>query len=151
MEITQNTVDRLHLELEEIEVTALPLARMSVVRAQRDGDIAENPDVRLALAELAQLDARVSQIRTTLSDATIVTVVNADVVATGLLVELSFGPGDCETYLFGTVEDRHPEHDVLSANSPIGQAIAGHAPGESVDVPMGAGTVTIAIVAIRTP
>ena len=36
------------------------------------------------------------------------------------------------TYLVGSIEERHDTFDVLSTSSPLGQALLGHAPGDTI-------------------
>lgn len=149
MEITPATKARLENELTTIEEEELPHARTEVVRAQAAGDIMENPDVRMALDEVGRLEARAGQIHEMLKYATIVEAVSGDRVGTGLLVDLRFGDDEVETYLFGTVEDRHAEHDVLSSVSPIGEAVTGRKGGDVVTVSLAGGPLRVEVVGLR--
>jgi transcription elongation GreA/GreB family factor len=111
------------------------------------GDIAENPDVRIALGEVSRIEGRLRVIREKLRYATVVAG-GGSVVGTGSIVTVEFSQGECETYLFGSVEDRHDDYDVLSAESPIGLAIGGAAVGESVEVGIGGKVVVVRVVAL---
>ena len=56
-----------------------------------------------------------------------------DVVEPGTLVDLRYdGDDDAVTYLVGSIEERHEKYDVLSTNSPLGQALLGAGPGATV-------------------
>ena len=53
----------------------------------------------------------------------------ADSVAPGCLVELRYeGDDSITTYLYGSIEERHEQYDVLSTSSPLGQALLGKKP-----------------------
>lgn len=148
--ITTATAQRLRNELNQIVEHDLPAAQSEVVRAQAAGDIAENPDVRLALDEVARLEARRRQVADTLRDAPVLDAESSDRVGPGLVVTLGFEEGE-ETYLFGASEDRHPDYDVLSARSPIGQSIEGLRVGDHADVSLPVGTMRVEVRAIALP
>ena len=59
--------------------------------------------------------------------------------------------GDEETYLVGSREDDPRVHDVLSADSPIGQAIIGTSVGDTVTVQAPAAEFDVTIANISTP
>jgi transcription elongation factor GreA len=60
--------------------------------------------------------------------------------------------GDEETYLLGSREDHHDDHDILSASSPMGKAVTGARAGDSVtfETPTGV-SVAVTVQEIRTP
>jgi transcription elongation factor GreA len=68
-----------------------------------------------------------------LKSAVVVEAASGEVVEPGCLVELRYhGDDDAVTYLVGSIEERHEKYDVLSTNSPLGQALLGASPGETV-------------------
>jgi transcription elongation factor GreA len=68
----------------------------------------------------------------------------------GLVVVLDVD-GDEETYLLGSREDSHDEHEILSANSPMGEAVTGAAPARrSASRPRRA-SIEVTVKEIRTP
>ena len=149
-EMTPATFERLTRELEAIETTALPAAEDDVARAQGVGDIAENPDVRLALKEVARLRARRDQVREALRDAVVTETGESDVVAVGVLVTLRFeGDDETETFLFGGAEERHERHTTLSRQSPIGAAVEGRRAGERVTVSLGGRETSVEVVGLE--
>lgn len=134
MTTLETTRDRLTSELEYLETVELPAAQTAVHAAQGVGDISENTDVRLALGEVARLRARINQIHAALVADRPLEEKPAGVVAHGRLVVLQFGDEAPETYLFGSVEDRHPDAVTLTDASPVGREIDGVAAGSVVDV-----------------
>ena len=70
----------------------------------------------------------------------------------GTLVELRYnGDDDVTTYLVGSIEERDAKYDVLSTNSPIGMAILGKAPGDTVTYQGPKREMSVTVVAIRLP
>jgi transcription elongation GreA/GreB family factor len=58
---------------------------------------------------------------------------------------------DTQEYLFGSIEERHADYDVLSTASPMGKAIAGAAPGEQRSYEGPRGTLSVEVVSVRSP
>lgn len=102
-------------------------------RAREHGDIRENADYDAAKNEQGHNEARIRQIEAMLKSAVVVEAASGDVVEPGCLVELRYqGDDDAVTYLVGSIEERHETYDVLSVNSPLGQALLGAGPGQTV-------------------
>jgi transcription elongation GreA/GreB family factor len=53
------------------------------------------------------------------------------------------------TYLFGSIEERHDTYDVLSTNSPLGQAIVGASPGSKVKYQGPKRELSVTVVGVR--
>ena len=104
-----------------------------IERAREHGDIKENADYDAAKNEQGHNEARIRQLEQILKTAVIVEGPSGDVVAPGTIVEIRMD-GDDETikYLVGSIEERHDEFEVLSTSSPLGQALLGHGPGDTV-------------------
>ena len=69
-----------------------------------------------------------------------------------MLVELRYdGDDDAVTYLVGSIEERNETYDVLSTNSPLGQAILGKAPGATVTYQGPKRELSVTVVAVRLP
>jgi len=97
------------------------------------------------------MEARIRQIDALLRDAVIGERTTADEVAPGVVVVLDVA-GDEETYLVGSREDRHPDLDVLSSDSPMGRSLLGARQGEarSFTTPAGA-SIDVRVVSLRLP
>jgi transcription elongation factor GreA len=104
-----------------------------IERAREHGDIRENADYDAAKNEQGHNEARVRQLQTLLKNAVVVESSESDVVAPGTIVEVQMeGDDDTTSYLVGSIEERHESFEVLSIGSPLGQALLGHGPGETV-------------------
>jgi transcription elongation factor GreA len=138
----------------ELEHRSGPLRREiseRIERARELGDLKENADYDAAKNEQGLNEARVRQLEAMLRDAVIVEGADGDVVEAGVLVEVRIaGDDDTQTYLIGSIEERHDRYDVLSTSAPMGQAIMAHTVGDTVsyETPRGQ-SLDVEIVAIR--
>ncbi len=148
--LSQQAYDRLQEELAErsgprrLEISAW------IERAREHGDIKENADYDAAKNEQGHNEARIRQIEAILRDAVIVEQGNADVVEPGVLVELRHEGDDAtQTYLVGSIEERHDTYDVVSTSSPLGQALLGAGPGATVTYQGPRRELSVEVVSVR--
>src|SRR6266571_3675157 len=133
-QLSQQAYDRLQEELAERSGPRRKEISAWIERAREHGDIRENADYDAAKNEQGHNEARIRQLEAILRDAVVLEdAANGDVVAPGTLVEVRIeGDDETATYLVGSIEERHEVYDVLSTNSPLGQALMGARPGETV-------------------
>jgi transcription elongation factor GreA len=123
---------------------------LAIERARDLGDISENADYDAAKDEQGKSEARVRQIEQILKDAVVVEGATGDVVAPGAIVDLRYeGDEEIQTYLVGSIEERHETYDVLSTESPLGQAILGAGPGTSVTYQGPRRELSVTVVGVR--
>jgi transcription elongation factor GreA len=123
---------------------------LAIERARELGDISENADYDAAKDEQGKSEARVRQIEQILKTAVVVEGATGEVVEPGCLVELRYdGDTDVQTYLVGSIEERDETYDVLSPDSPLGQALVGAAPGASVTYKGPRRELSVTVVAVR--
>jgi transcription elongation factor GreA len=73
-----------------------------------------------------------------------------EVVGPGTIVEIRMeGDDEPTSYLVGSIEERHETLDVLSTSSPLGQALLGHAPGDTVGYEGPRRTFEVEVVSVR--
>jgi transcription elongation factor GreA len=131
--LSPHAYERLRQELEERSTTRRREISMWIERAREHGDISENADYDAAKNEQGHNEARIRQLERMLKSAVVVEAASGEIVEPGCLVELRYhGDDDLVTYLVGSIEERHETYDVLSTNSPLGQALLGASPGETV-------------------
>lgn len=122
-----------------------------IERAREHGDISENADYDAAKNEQGLNEARIRHLEQILKTAEIVDAASGDSVTVGMLVEIRVGAGsEPDTYLVGSIEERHADYDVLSTSAPLGQALLGRSAGESVRYTTPRGKdVDVEIVSVR--
>jgi len=149
--LSQEAYDRLTAELEDLKTNGRPQISAEIEVARAHGDLRENAEYHAAKDEQGRMEARIRQIESLLQDAVIGERTTADEVASGVVVTLDVA-GDEETYLVGSREDRHPELDVLSSDSPMGLALLGAREGDtrSFETPAGA-SIDVRVISLRLP
>ena len=132
-QLSAQAYERLSTELAERTTTRRKELSLWIERAREHGDLSENADYDEAKREQGMNEARIRQIEGILKKAVVVEGASGDVVEAGVLVDLLYDGDDTPTtYLVGSIEERHESYDVLSLDSPLGQAIKGRPPGETV-------------------
>jgi transcription elongation factor GreA len=149
--LSPQAYDRLRRELEERSTARRREISAWIERAREHGDISENADYDAAKNEQGHNEARIRQLEAMLKSAVVIeNNASADVVAPGCLVDLRHeGDDDVVTYLVGSIEERHETYDVLSTNSPLGQAILGKAPASTVTYQGPRRELSVTIVSVR--
>jgi transcription elongation factor GreA len=148
--LSQQAYERLQQELAERSGPRRREISAWIERAREHGDIKENADYDAAKNEQGHNEARVRQIEEILRTAVVVEGPAGDVVAPGTIVEVRIeGDDDTTKYLVGSIEERSEEFEVLSTSSPLGLALIGHAPGETVSYAGPRRKFDVAIVSVR--
>lgn len=149
--LTQQAYERLQEELENLEGPARAKVIEEIATARAHGDLSENAEYHAAKDQQGMQEARVRQIREMLEHAEIIHNTDDAIVNPGKLVKISIAGDDPETYLFGTREEKGGDYDVLTVESPIGQAIQGRAQGDTVVARPGSRELKIEIVEVTSP
>jgi transcription elongation factor GreA len=149
--LSPQAYQRLRDELEERSTTRRREISLWIERAREHGDIKENADYDAAKNEQGHNEARVRQLEAMLKTAVVIEGSSAgDVVEPGVLVELQHdGDDDAITYLVGSIEERHDKFDVLSPESPLGQALLGSSAGAKVRYQGPKRELGVTVVAVR--
>jgi transcription elongation factor GreA len=152
--LSPEAYERLKAELEERSTTRRQELSLAIERAREHGDIKENADYDAAKNEQGINAARIRQLEQMLKNAVVIDANTAgDIVEAGTLVDLRYvgDDDDTMTYLVGSIEERNEKYDVLSTNSPIGMAILGKGPGETVTYQGPKREMSVTIVGVRLP
>jgi transcription elongation factor GreA len=148
--LTRTAYKRLQDELAQLEGPAREAIIEAIATARAHGDLSENAEYHAAKDQQGMQEARVRQIREMLENAEIIESEDDGVITPGKVVTIRHaGDDDPETYLFATREERSDEFDLLTPESPLGQALAGHSVGETVTAQVPAGELNIEIVEVR--
>jgi len=133
--LTQDAYDRLNAELDHLSGPARVEITQRIEAARAEGDLKENGGYHAAKDEQGKMEARIRQLTQILREAKVGTPPGADegVAGPGMVVTVSYGPGDEETFLIGSREEAAvTDITVYSAQSPLGRALTGAKPGETV-------------------
>lgn len=147
--LSRNTYERLRGELEQLRTEGRQRMAARIERAREQGDLSENAEYEAAKEDQGKLEARIRELEGLLREARVGQPPQEDRVGPGLVVSLLVD-GEEETYFVSdTREDRHPRHEVLSTASPIGRAVLGAKPGDTVTAQVPAGTLTVTVASVR--
>jgi transcription elongation factor GreA len=133
--LTQEAYDRLTAELEHLTGPARTEISQRIGAARAEGDLKENGGYHAAKEEQGKMEARIRQLTQLLRDARVgqPPAADAGVAGPGMVVTVAFADGDEETFLIGSREEAAvTDLQVYSAQSPLGLALTGRKPGDSV-------------------
>ncbi|MEA2497994.1 MAG: transcription elongation factor GreA [Actinomycetota bacterium] len=148
--LTQNAFDKLKAELAHLEGEAREKIIKEIATARAHGDLSENAEYHSAKDQQGLQEGRVRQIRSMLENAEIIEARDDGVVNPGMVVTIQHEGEDPETYLLGLREEKGGEHEILTPESPIGQALLGHHEGETVLAKIRDRELKIKIVSVKT-
>jgi transcription elongation factor GreA len=140
--ITPEGLEKLKVELEELQTVRRREVAERIKEAREFGDIAENSEYDDAKNEQAMLEQRIAQMEERVRRAIVVDKKKVDtgVVSVGVKVHVKDQKtGDSRKFQLVGSAEANPAEEKLSHESPIGKALMGRKRGEivSVEVPRG--------------
>ncbi len=149
-ELSRAAYERLKAELEDLTTRGRVEIAQVIERARELGDLSENADYDAAKDDQGRMEARIRHLEALLADAVIVDDEGPDShVAVGSIVAIRYeGDDEVERYLIGSIEERHDDLEVISPTSPLGAALMGAAPGDTVKFEAPSGVLSVEVVSI---
>ncbi len=135
--LTQEGLDKLKSELEELQTTRRREVAERIKEAREFGDISENSEYDDAKNEQAMLEQRIAGLEEKLRSAQIIDAseVSTDKVQVGSVVHVDDPDrGNSAAYTIVGSAEADPDESKLSNESPIGRALLNHAKGDTVEV-----------------
>ena len=149
--LTQEAFDKLTAELAYLKGDGRRLVTAKIAQARDEGDLSENGGYHAAREEQGQQEARIRQLTAMLANAQVGEApTSATHVAPGTQVTVYFDddPEDGSRELMGL--DDSVDLEVYSPQSPLGAAILGAAPGDTVRYTAPSGTsIEVTVVEVR--
>jgi transcription elongation factor GreA len=149
--LSRAAYDRLVAEFEDLTTRGRIEIARKIETARELGDLSENGDYHAAKEEQGKMEARIRNLEAVIEHAEIVDGASGtDAVVAGCVVSVRYqGDDEVEKFLVGSIEERHDDLDVISPGSPLGEALIGSSPGETVSYEAPGGTLQVEIVAIE--
>ena len=151
-QLTRDTLERLQGELEDLTTRGRVEIAALIETARALGDLKENGDYHAAKDSQGKMESRIRLLERMLKNATVVEAApNDGTVSHGSAVTLRYegdGEDDTTDFFVGSIEERQGELTVVSPGSPLGQALLGHAVGETVEYAAPGGNLRVEIVKI---
>jgi transcription elongation factor GreA len=131
--LSRAAFDRLQAEHDDLTTRGRVEIARKIEAARELGDLSENGDYHAAKEEQGKMEGRIRQLAYMLENAEIVETDGSDQVSHGSVVAIRYeGDDEAERYLIGSIEERHDDLDVISPSSPLGEALIGSSPGDTV-------------------
>lgn len=148
--LTQEGLDNLKKELDELINVRRPENVQAIKEARALGDLSENAEYDAARNEQAVIEARIKQLEKMLENASIITEVSTDAVGIGNTVKIKYIDDDEEDeYQIVGSQEADPFESRISNESPIAQALFDHKVGDVVTVDSPNGAYQVEITAIQ--
>ena len=133
--LTQEGLDELKKELDELINIKRPENIQAIKEARSLGDLSENAEYDAARNEQAQIEARIKQLEKMLENVSIIEDVATDKVSIGNTVSIKYVDDDEEDeYKIVGSQEADPFESKISNESPIAQALFDHKVGDVVTV-----------------
>lgn len=141
--VTRDGLDRLKAELDELVNVRMPQITEAVAEARSHGDLRENAAYDAARHDQMMTKRRIDELQALLRNVEIIedTPSRTDLVQLGSKVIVDFD-GDEETYTIVGAVEASPKAGLISNESPIGRALLGKRPGQTVEYALPSGMVT---------
>ena len=150
--LSRAAYERLRAELEELRTHGRVQIADAIERARELGDLSENADYHAAKDDQGRMEARIRQLQGLLDTAVVDDgpAGEGGTVSSGTIVHLRYqGDDDVERYLVGSIEERREDMAVISPASPLGAALMGRTPGDTVQYQAPGGSMAVEIVSIE--
>ena len=140
-DLTQEGLEQVKAELDKLRLEDRPRIIQAIKDARAQGDLSENAEYDAARDEQAKTEARIKELEYIVENANVIEAVDGE-VSIGTTVTVQFVDDDEEEVykIVGTTEV-DVDNNMISKESPIGEALYGHKEGEvvTVNLPNGGG------------
>ncbi len=147
--LTRTAYDKLREELEYLETEGRSEIEGRIAAARDHGDLRENAEYDSAKNDQGMLEARIRQIKSTLDSADVREIEDSGRVEVGTIATVVDDDGDETEFLVAPSENKVPGLLLASPDSPLGAALLGATPGDSVTYEAPGGTFTYRVTAVR--
>jgi transcription elongation factor GreA len=146
--LTQERLDELKAELEELKNTKRQEVAQRLKQAKEYGDLSENSEYAEAREEQASVEGRIFELEELMKEAAILkTGEGGDIVQVGSVVTAKKGEKVMTYTIVGSYEAK-PEEGRISDESPLGKAFLKHKVGDVIKITTPGGTVSYEVTKI---
>jgi transcription elongation factor GreA len=148
--MSQEALDRLRGELEELTQRRRPEVVARIKAARELGDLRENADYQAAREEQSFLEGRIAMLTERLHNATVIEASGSERVHLGSTVRIEpVGyDGDAATYTIVGSTEADAAAGRISSASPVGAALLGRVEGDEVEVRTPRGAVRYRVMSV---
>lgn len=147
--LTEQGLDELKKELEELKLERRPAVIQALKDARALGDLSENAEYDAARSEQAEVEGRIAQLEKMIEKAVIIEKNESGEVSFGSKVTIEYlDDNEKETYTIVGTSEVDPFENKISNESPLAQAIMGKKTGTKATVVADSGSYDVKIVKI---
>ena len=149
--LTKEGYEDIKQELDDLINVKRPANIEAIKEARALGDLSENADYDAARNEQAELEAKIKKLQAIIDNVKIISSVSNDKISVGNTVTISYvdDPEEEDQYKIVGSQEADPFESKISNESPIAQALLGHAVGDIVSVESPNGSYDIKIIEIK--
>ena len=152
-QLSRSAYDRLQAELQDLTTRGRIEVAQKIEAARLLGDLSENGDYHAAKDEQGHMEGRIRQLEHIIETAEIIETADEGVVSAGSIVTIVYEGDDdsmAERYLVGHLEEKVGNLDVMSPQSPLGEALLGSSPGAWVQYEAPTGQLRVRVLKVET-
>lgn len=147
--LTPDAHRKLVEELEQLTTVGRREAEQRIAAAREHGDIRENAEYDAAKDEQGLMEARIRQVRYILENCEIGEIQDSGRIEVGTVATVVDDDGDELEFFIAPSENKVRGMLLASPDSPLGTALLGSAPGDTVTYEAPGGTFTYTVRAVR--
>ncbi len=149
IQLTQEGLDKLKAELDELVMTKKPAMLDRLARARAMGDLRENSEYQAAREEQGFIEGRIRELEELIKRAVVVSqTADPDAIQVGSVVSVKT-PNGKDTFTIVGEFEADPMNKKLSSGSPIGKALMGKKAGDTVEITVPAGTMLYEVLTVK--
>jgi transcription elongation factor GreA len=147
--LTPAAEQKLRDEYEELTTNGRRVMEQRIADARDHGDLRENAEYDTAKNDQGMMEARIRQIRHILENSEVREVEDSGVVAVGTIATVIDEDGDEMEFFVAPAENKIAGILLASPDSPLGGALLGANPGDTVSYEAPGGTFSYEVKAVR--
>jgi len=152
-QLSRSAFERLQAEFLDLTTRGRIEVAQKIEAARLLGDLSENGDYHAAKDEQGHMEGRIRQLEHIIETAEIIESSDEGVVSAGSIVTIVYEGDDdnmAERYLVGHMEEKVDNLDVMSPQSPLGEALIGSSAGDWVEYEAPTGKLRVRVVKVET-
>lgn len=148
--LTEQGLDELKKELEELKLVRRPAVIEALKEARSLGDLSENAEYDAARSEQAEVEGRIAQLEVMIEKAVIIEKNDDNTVSFGSTVTIEYlDDNEKETYTIVGSSEVDPLDNKISNESPLAKAIMGKKENDKATVVVESGNYDVKILKVK--
>jgi transcription elongation factor GreA len=140
---------KLREELEHLTTEGRQVIEQRIAEARDHGDLRENAEYDTAKNDQGLMEARIRQIKHILENSEVREAEDSGRVEIGTIATVVDDDGDELDYFIASAENKIPGMILASPTSPVGSALLGAAPGDTISYQAPGGTFSVTVKQVR--